>query len=69
MCRARYLPDIRLPENVVAVRDLVAAVKDCTILVFVLPHQFVRATCKAIKGKLHPNAKGLSLIKVLLGLS
>ena len=60
----RYLPGIILPDNVVAVRDLTEAVQDCTILVFVLPHQFVRATCKTLKGHISKDAKGLSLIKV-----
>lgn len=39
----KYLPDVKLPENVVAVPDLAEAVKDATILVFVLPHQVRRA--------------------------
>ena len=60
----RYLPGIPIPENVIAIRDLLTSVKDCTILVFVLPHQFVRKTCETIKGYLAPNVKGISLIKV-----
>jgi len=35
----KYLPDVKLPENVVAIPDLVEAVKDATALVFVMPHQ------------------------------
>ena len=35
----KYLPGIELPDNVVAVPDLVEAVKDATALVFVMPHQ------------------------------
>ncbi len=33
------LPDAKLPETVVAMPDVVEAVKDATALVFVLPHQ------------------------------
>lgn len=35
----KYLPDVKLPENVVAVPDLVEAVKGATAIVFVTPHQ------------------------------
>lgn len=35
----KYLPGIRLPENVVAVPDLAEACRDATLLIFVLPHQ------------------------------
>lgn len=35
----KYLPDVKLPENVVAVPDLVEAVKGATAIVFVMPHQ------------------------------
>lgn len=37
----KYLPGFRLPDNVVAEPDLAAAVADATLLVFVLPHQFL----------------------------
>ncbi len=35
----RYLPGVKIPDNIIAVPDLTAAVKDATVLVFVLPHQ------------------------------
>jgi glycerol-3-phosphate dehydrogenase (NAD+) len=35
----KYLPGIRLPENIIAVPDVVQAAKDATVLVFVIPHQ------------------------------
>lgn len=35
----KYLPNIKLPSNVIAVPDLIDATKDATILVFVIPHQ------------------------------
>ena len=41
----RYLPGVTLPENVVAITDLPESVAGATILVFVLPHQFVPRIC------------------------
>jgi glycerol-3-phosphate dehydrogenase (NAD+) len=33
------------------------------VLVFVIPHQFVKSVCQQLAGKIHPDAKGISLIK------
>ncbi|KAG5462921.1 MAG: glycerol-3-phosphate dehydrogenase 1-like protein, isoform CRA_b [Olpidium bornovanus] len=35
----KYLPGIKIPDNVVAIPDLVEAARDATLLVFVIPHQ------------------------------
>jgi glycerol-3-phosphate dehydrogenase (NAD+) len=59
----KYLPGIKIESNIVAVTDLLESVKDATVLVFVLPHQFLRRTCQQIKPVLAPNAKAISLIK------
>ncbi|KAJ6116024.1 hypothetical protein N7523_006441 [Penicillium sp. IBT 18751x] len=59
----KYLPDIRLPANLHANPSLEDAVKDCTLLVFNLPHQFILKTCESIKGKILPYARGISCIK------
>lgn len=59
----KYLPGIKLPENVVAVPDVVEATSGADILVFVLPHQFVSGICKTIKGKIKADAIAVSLIK------
>ncbi|KAI8588213.1 NAD-dependent glycerol-3-phosphate dehydrogenase N-terminus-domain-containing protein [Geranomyces variabilis] len=59
----KYLPNVKLPENVVAVPDLLHTVEDATLLVFVIPHQFVKGVCEQLKGKLHSNARAISLIK------
>ena len=59
----RYLPDHQLPDNVIAVPDLLDAAKDCNVLIFVLPHQFLPRTCKTLKGKIPDDAIGISLIK------
>jgi hypothetical protein len=48
----------------VAIPDVKDAAKDCDILVFVLPHQFVRGVCNSLKGTLKPGTISISLIKV-----
>lgn len=59
----KYLPGITLPSNLHANPNLVDAVKDSTILVFNLPHQFIVKTCEQIRGKVLPYARGVSCIK------
>lgn len=59
----KYLPGYKIPENVVAVPDIVAACDGSDILVFVLPHKFIVPTCKPLIGKIKAGAIGLSLIK------
>ncbi|KAL6230721.1 NAD-dependent glycerol-3-phosphate dehydrogenase [Aspergillus navahoensis] len=46
----KYLPGIKLPENLIATPDIKEAVKDASILVFNLPHQFIDKTLDQIKG-------------------
>ncbi|XP_028821138.1 glycerol-3-phosphate dehydrogenase 1b [Denticeps clupeoides] len=59
----KYLPGHKLPPNVVAVPDLVDAVKEADILIFVIPHQFIGKVCDTIKGHIKADAVGMSLIK------
>jgi len=59
----KYLPGHKLPESIVAVPDLEAVCADATILVFVLPHQFLPRLLPQIKRVLRPEAKAISLIK------
>ena len=59
----KYLPGIPLPENIVAVADLAEACKDATLLVFVLPHQFLPRLLPVIRESAHPSCRGVSLIK------
>ncbi|RLU20695.1 hypothetical protein DMN91_007308 [Ooceraea biroi] len=47
----------------VAIPDVVEAAKDADILVFVLPHQFIRTLCSTLLDNIKPTAVGLSLIK------
>lgn len=60
----KYLPNRKIPENVVAVPDLHEAVKDADIIIFVIPHQFVKKTCDQLRGKVKNGAFALTLIKV-----
>lgn len=59
----KYLPGHKLPPNVVAIPDVIEAAKDADVLVFVVPHQFIKTLCSTLLGKIKPTAVGLSLIK------
>ncbi|KAJ8651518.1 glycerol-3-phosphate dehydrogenase (NAD(+)) [Lichtheimia ornata] len=61
----KYLPGIKFTDNIKATPDLLEACRDATVLVFVLPHQFVREVCEDLAGKIAPNARAISLIKGL----
>ena len=61
----KYLPGRPLPHNIVAVPDISDAALSADILIFVLPHQFIKRACAPLKGKLKEGAVGLSLIKVI----
>ncbi|XP_062510309.1 glycerol-3-phosphate dehydrogenase [NAD(+)], cytoplasmic-like [Corticium candelabrum] len=61
----KYLKGYKIPENVVAVPNVVETVKGATILVFVMPHQFVKRVCEQIREYLEPDAFAVSLIKGL----
>jgi glycerol-3-phosphate dehydrogenase (NAD+) len=62
----KYLPGIKLPSNVHAVPDLKEACKNATLLVFVLPHQFLPKLLPTIRENVHPTrCRGVSLIKAL----
>jgi glycerol-3-phosphate dehydrogenase (NAD+) len=59
----KYLPGIPLPTNVIANPSVTDAVKDSTILIFNLPHQFIGGICKQLRGHIVPYARGISCIK------
>lgn len=59
----KYLPGIPLPQNLVANPSLDDSVKDSSILIFNLPHQFIGRTCDSLKGKVLPYARAISCIK------
>lgn len=59
----KYLPGIKLPTNVRAVPSAVEAAEGASLLIFVLPHQFIPNICQQLRGKVAPNARALSMIK------
>uniref|UniRef100_A0A3Q0TAH3 Glycerol-3-phosphate dehydrogenase [NAD(+)] n=1 Tax=Amphilophus citrinellus TaxID=61819 RepID=A0A3Q0TAH3_AMPCI len=59
----KYLQGHKLPKNVVAVPDITEAVKGAAVLVFVIPHQFIRKLCDQMKPHIAEGAIGISLIK------
>ena len=59
----KYLPGIKLPKNVRAVADLAEACRGATLLIFVLPHQFLPRLMPTIRENSHPSCRGVSLIK------
>jgi glycerol-3-phosphate dehydrogenase (NAD+) len=61
----KYLPDIILPDNVVAVPDLAEACHGANLLIFVVPHQFLSPILPIIKESIPEKARGVSLIKGL----
>lgn len=61
----KYLPGITLPSNVLAIPDVAEAAKDATLLVFVVPHQFVARICDQLAGNIREGARAISLIKGL----
>ncbi|CAF0842591.1 unnamed protein product [Rotaria sordida] len=59
----KYLPHEKIPDNVIAEPDLCESVKDADVLIFVIPHQFVKKTCDQLKNKIKSTAFALTLIK------
>lgn len=59
----KYLPGIPLPHNIVANPSIQDSVKDSSILIFNLPHQFIVGLCQQLKGHILPFARGISCIK------
>lgn len=59
----KYLPGVPLPRNIRANPSLEDSVKDSTVLIFNLPHQFIKKICEGLRGKIVPFARGVSCIK------
>ncbi|KAJ3008099.1 UNVERIFIED_CONTAM: Glycerol-3-phosphate dehydrogenase [Siphonaria sp. JEL0065] len=59
----KYLPGVKLPTNIVAHPTLLNAVEGATLLIFVIPHQFVKGACDQIKSTIRTDARAISLIK------
>jgi glycerol-3-phosphate dehydrogenase (NAD+) len=58
-----YLPGIPLPTSIVATPDIKKAVTDATMLVFVIPHNFLAPIVPKMEGAFAKGAVGISLIK------
>jgi hypothetical protein len=62
----KYLPNIRLPHNIVATSSIETACCDATLLIFVLPHQFLnqKLLSQICHSRLSPSrCRAISLIK------
>lgn len=59
----KYLPGISLPKNLHANPSLEESVRDATIIIFNVPHQFIIRICDQLQGKVLPYARGISCIK------
>jgi len=59
----KYLEGIELPPNVKAVPDLKEAATGAQVFVWVLPHQFIARTAKAVKEVLDPASVSISMVK------
>lgn len=59
----KYLPGVKLPENVRAVPELLDAARDADLFVFVIPHQFISRLVGQMKGNIKDGAAAISLIK------
>lgn len=58
-----YLPGIALPTSIVAQPDVGVAVTGATMMVFVIPHNFLAPIVPKMSGKFAAGARGISLIK------
>lgn len=62
----KYLPLILVPENVIAMGDIVRVVQDADVLLLAIPHQYMASVIKQIKGHVKSSAIALSLSKGLI---
>ncbi|KAG7933333.1 hypothetical protein KL934_003143 [Ogataea polymorpha] len=61
----KYLPNVKLPDNIVAIPDIVDACADADIIIFNIPHQFLPKILAQLKGKVNPKARAISCLKGL----
>lgn len=59
----KYLPGFQLSENIIAISDVVEAIKDCNFLIFCIPYQFLNSILDKISGHVRPGSTAISLIK------
>lgn len=61
----RYLPDIKLPTNLVADPDIKHAVEGADLVVFNIPHQFLHRICDQLEGVDFTGVRAISCLKGL----
>lgn len=61
----KYLPDIKLPVNLVATPSLLDTVKDADIIIFNIPHQFLAKIVQQLKGHVDSHVRAISCLKGL----
>ncbi|XP_030369252.1 uncharacterized protein LOC115620243 [Scaptodrosophila lebanonensis] len=61
----KYMPGIKLPENLIAVNDLIEAAGNADILIFATPQSFVRSYCNILAGNIKSSAYAISMVKGL----
>ncbi|KAI5173204.1 glycerol-3-phosphate dehydrogenase (NAD+) [Nematocida sp. LUAm3] len=59
----KYLPEIKLPENVVAYPEIKDVVSSSNVLIFVIPHEFLDRTLSNMEQHIQKNTIGITLIK------
>eukprot|EP00928_Gymnodinium_smaydae_P071046 TRINITY_DN5472_c0_g1_i2.p1 TRINITY_DN5472_c0_g1~~TRINITY_DN5472_c0_g1_i2.p1 ORF type:complete len:435 (+),score=109.43 TRINITY_DN5472_c0_g1_i2:53-1306(+) len=59
----KYLKGVQLPHNLVAEPDLLKAVEDADVLVWLAPHQFVLQQAEKVRDVIKETAASVSLIK------
>jgi len=59
----KYLPGHILPSNVLAEPDLLKAAEGADMLMFIIPHQFLRRICSQLVGQVKQSAFAVSLCK------
>ncbi|EDV54160.1 uncharacterized protein LOC6555194 [Drosophila erecta] len=62
----KYLPGIKLPNNLIAVNDLLEAAQNADILVFSTPLEFVQSYCNILSGNVKESAFAVSMTKGLM---
>lgn len=62
---SKYLPGVWLPSNIFAQPSLEEACRDASLLIFVLPHQFLPKLLPRIRHIVQPSCRCVSLIKGL----
>lgn len=61
----KYLPGVKLPNNLIADPDLLSTVNGADLIVFNFPHQFLTNILRQLKGRVPPTVRGISCLKGL----